>query len=39
MAKRTIPVCCTPQQYRMIERLAREQGMTDACQAVERLLG
>lgn len=39
MAKRTIPVCCTPEQYRAIERLAKERGMVDAGQAVQEILG
>lgn len=39
MAKRTMPVCCTPEQYKTIERLAKERGMTDAGQAAELVLG
>jgi len=38
MSKRTMPVCFTAEQYAKIEKIAREQGMVNASQAIERLL-
>lgn len=36
-AKRTMPVCFTPEQLKMIEEYARKKGMLNASQAVEEL--
>lgn len=38
MSKRTMPVCFTAEQYAKIEKIAKEQGMTNASQAIEKLL-
>ncbi|MFM8659022.1 MAG: hypothetical protein ACKOCQ_03705 [Candidatus Nitrosotenuis sp.] len=38
MSKRTMPVCLTADQYKKIEEIAKINGMTDAGQAVEKLL-
>lgn len=38
MSKRTMPVCFTAEQYAKIEKIAKEQGMINASQAIEKLL-
>jgi len=38
MTKRTMPVCMTPEQYERLAEIAKMNGMTDAGQAVEKLL-
>lgn len=38
MAKRTMPVCLTADQYKKLEEIAKLNGMVDAGQAVEKLL-
>ncbi len=38
MPERTMPVCCTEEQHRIITEYAKRRGMTDASQAVESLL-
>ena len=38
MTKRTMPICCDPAQYKMIEIYAKKHGMMNASQAVERML-
>ena len=38
MEKRTMPVCFTPKQYKMIEKYARDNGMVNANQVLEDLL-
>ncbi len=38
MEKRTMPVCFTPEQYKMIEKYARSHGMINADQVLEDLL-
>ena len=38
MTKRTIPVCCDTEQYKMIEIYAKKHGMTNTSQAVEKIL-
>jgi len=38
MTKRTIPVCCDPKQYKMIELYAKKHGMINASQVVEQIL-
>lgn len=38
MVKRTMPVCCTEEQHRLIEEFARKNGMLNASQALEKLL-
>ena len=39
MQKRTVPVCFTERQYRMIEEFAKRNGMLNAGQALEKMLG
>ena len=38
MTKRTMPICCNIEQYKMIEEYAKKRGMVNASQAVEKLL-
>ena len=38
MVKRAIPVCLTNDQYKMIEEFAKENGMLNASQAIEKIL-
>ena len=38
MTKRTMPICCNTEQYKMIERYAKKRGMMNAGQAVEKIL-
>lgn len=38
MPERTMPVCFTDKQYRIIEEYARSRGMLNAGQALESLL-
>jgi len=38
MAKRTMPVCFTSEQYKMIEEIAKKKGMLNASQALEEIL-
>ena len=38
MPERTMPVCFTDEQYRIIEEYARSRGMLNAGQALESLL-
>ncbi|WP_255464480.1 hypothetical protein [Nitrosopumilus sp. b1] len=38
MEKRSMPVCFTTEQYKMIEEYAKEHGMLNASQALEKLL-
>ena len=38
MTKRTTPICCDAEQYKMIERYAKKRGMVNASQAVEKIL-
>ncbi|MGQ0605577.1 MAG: hypothetical protein ACT4OD_01290 [Candidatus Nitrosotenuis sp.] len=38
MAKRTIPVCLTADQYKKLKEIATLNGMIDAGQAVEKIL-
>jgi hypothetical protein len=38
MEKRSIPVCFTEEQYKMIEEIAKKNGMLNASQAIEKLL-
>ena len=38
MTKRTMPVCCDAEQYKMIETYAKKRGMINASQAVEKIL-
>jgi len=35
--KRTIPVCLTPEQLKMIEEYAKKKGMLNTSQAIEEL--
>ena len=38
MTKRTMPICCNIEQYKMIEEYAKKRGMVNSSQAVEKLL-
>ena len=38
MTERTIPVCCTEEQHRIITEYAKRRGMTNAGQAIESIL-
>lgn len=38
MERRSMPVCFTERQYRMIVQYAREHGMLNASQALEKIL-
>ena len=38
MTKRTMPICCNTEEYKMIERYAKKRGMVNAGQAVEKIL-
>ena len=38
MTKRTMPICCNTEEYKMIERYAKKRGMMNAGQAVEKIL-
>ena len=38
MTKRTMPICCEPGQYKMIELYAKKHGMINVSQAVEKML-
>jgi len=38
MHKRSMPVCFTEKQYKMIEEFARRNGMLNASQALEKIL-
>ena len=35
--KRTIPVCLTPKQLKMVEEYAKKKGMLNTSQAIEEL--
>lgn len=35
--KRTMPVCFTPEQLKMVEEYAKKKGMLNASQAIEEL--
>jgi len=38
MEKRSMPVCFTKEQYKMIEKFAKKNGMVNASQVLEKLL-
>ena len=38
MIKRTMPICCDTEQYKMLERYAKQRGMINASQAIEKIL-
>lgn len=38
MERRSMPVCFTAEQYAAVERYAREHGMLNAGQALEKML-
>ena len=38
MTKRTMPICCYTEQYKLIEKHAKKRGMINASQAVEKIL-
>lgn len=37
--RRSIPVCFTPEQLKLVEAYAKKKGMLNASQAVEELAG
>lgn len=37
--KRSMPVCFTPEQLKLVEEYAKKKGMLNASQAVEELAG
>ena len=39
MTKRTMPICCDTEQYKLIEKYAKKRGMINASQAVEKIKG
>ena len=39
MTKRTMPICCDTEQYKMIEKYAKKRGMINASQVIENILG
>ena len=38
MTKKSMPICCDAEQYKMIEKYAKKRGMINASQAVEKIL-
>ena len=38
MTKRTMPICCDLEQYKLLEKYAKKLGMINASQAVEKIL-
>jgi len=38
MEKRSMPICFTKEQYKMIEEFAKKNGMLNASQALEKVL-
>ncbi len=38
MKRRSIPVCFTEKQYKMIEEFAKKNGMLNASQVLEKIL-
>ncbi len=38
MKRRSIPVCFTEKQYKIIEEFAKKNGMLNASQALEKIL-
>ena len=38
MKRRSIPVCFTEKQYKMIEEFAKKNGMLNTSQALEKIL-
>jgi len=38
MEKRSMPVCFTKEQHKMIEELAKRKGMLNTSQALEKIL-
>ena len=38
MTKRSMPICCDTEQYKMIEKYAKKRGMINDSQAVEIIL-
>jgi hypothetical protein len=38
MEKRSMPVCFTAEQFKMIEEFAKRNGMLNASQALEKIL-
>ena len=38
MTKKSMPICCDAEQYKMIEKYAKKRGMVNASQAVEKIL-
>ena len=38
MIKRTMPICCDLEQYKLIEKYAKKRRIINASQAVEKIL-
>ncbi len=38
MIRRSMPICFTNEQYKMIEEFAKEHGMLNTSQAIEKIL-
>ena len=38
MENRTMPICCTADQYKKIEQFAKNHGMINPSQVIEKLL-
>jgi len=38
MEERSMPICFTAEQYRIVEGFAKRHGMLNASQAIERIL-
>jgi len=38
MTRRTMPICCDLEQYKLIEKFAKKRGMINASLAVEKIL-
>jgi len=38
MKERTMPVCLTSDQYKMVEEMAKQKGMLSSSQLIEELL-
>ena len=38
MIRRTMPICCDLEQYKLIEKYAKKRGIINASQAIEKIL-
>ena len=39
MQKRTMPICFSENEYKLIEQFAKKHGMLNTSQAIEKILG